>query len=104
MNTTQINLKIAEIKGLKPYPFEAANNDGSVWVNTGKNFPEVFDYINDWNHLGPLVVELLDNKCSPKKWGHLYHWYDNDDLEIRKDKDFGLATCLAWLKEKGVEV
>ena len=112
MTNQEINLKIAKIEGYALSSgcccFLIYRQLGAVTV-TKNGKPCCVDYINDWNLLGPLVVKLLN-----KKWfldtsaNNDYQWCKLDGCNVIgqifiEDKDFGKATCLAYIKEFGDE-
>ena len=105
MTNQEINLRVAEIKGITVL---AVN--GEVFIaelfKVGRCYTgcsELLDYINNWNLLGPLEDELLDAAgwyLQKNNKEFLWTKVHRDIISVRH-KCRGKATCLAYIEEFG---
>lgn len=104
MTNQEINLKIAEIEGIKA----GIVNDKVYSLYRDGSHCGLLDYTNNWNLLGPLMLKLSkakwsyhwDDQCDDWRWMKLI---DRDNFEDVNQKHFGRATCLAYINELGDE-
>lgn len=112
MNHTEINYAIAKARGLNAVNFE---HSLAVWIfpDDDKEYKQIdkayiVDYTTDPVRILELQMELLENSWKParsKVNKFINAW--REELPPYKEvenEDFGLATALAWLKMKGIEV
>lgn len=91
-----LNEEIAKIK----YPGTIMENfaSGAILIRRGA-VASIINYQNDWNYLGPLVLELSAVGWKYEVNDYLAHqWSKVGDMTFT-DFHFGTATCMAWLKE-----
>jgi len=104
MTNTEINLKIAETRGISARKMVKYFPAGEVFVSD--NNGNKIDYINDPPLILELEMELLNARWMPTFVGNLnmldmYLWKKGSCSLV--DKHFGKATALAWLKMKESE-
>ncbi len=109
MTNQELNRAIAEIKGLD-VEITGTEKVCTLFITNhkGRHPAHRIDYITDWNLLGPLVIELLGADWMPRDAGNSeFEWVSyrsaSYNIKVVLDKDFGTATCLAYIKEFGGE-
>ena len=112
-----LNLKVDEIKGFQKIVDSSTRQCGDHWEypypsDNEEPYYVGPDYQNDWNYLGPLVLELglaeweydvlYAEGTSHHRWVKKSNFI-NKSVDFILNKDFSKATCLAYLRHKGVE-